>query len=153
MERVHVGAFCLEGDGGSASAVEAHSTGASAASIILLLSFGGSHLFPSILLHLPPSSLPPSCNPSIPRPSCALCPSHLLPPTPLVYSCILIPLIQGGLVYLMRGPSTRIPGVAMMTAAMGERLGLVAMPICSCAVLMASTSALFSLLYIQHPIS
>lgn len=65
MERVHVGAFCLEGDGGSASAVEAHSTGASAASIILLLSFGGSHLFPSILLHLPPSCLPHVILPSL----------------------------------------------------------------------------------------
>lgn len=30
----------------------------------------------------PPPTLPPSCNPSIPRPSCALCPSHLLPPHP-----------------------------------------------------------------------
>ena len=97
----------------------------------------GSPLFLSILPHV----IPPSPDPGAPLVLLLSSPSARLLPH----------LIRGGLVYLMQGPGTRVPGVAMETAAKGERPGLVAMPICSRTVLMASTCGLFSLSYSRHP--
>lgn len=103
---------------------------------------------------LPPSS-PSCCSAALicsPPPS-----THLIPPSlhlgaPFVLLICFPPIsslhvIQGGL-YLTRGAAS-LKG----RGGCHDDNGLVAVPICSATVLMASTSDLFSLLYIQNPIS